>query len=146
MTGGRQKAEENVLAFEQWVSSMRPEDFKHITFRGKLHRGEVAKAVGCAKSALQQNPRLKEGLERLEVWLREQGILSLVATDEPQEERIAGQAAGSSLQQSDTTVAKLHRMEQRILALEAENRALKQQLSRFTELSAVLAEMGRLPQ
>lgn len=144
MVSGRQQAEVNVQAFEQWVASMQLADFQCMVFRGKLHRGEVAKAVGCAKSALQQNPRLKEGLEKLEEWLREQGILPSSEVDEPPEQRTPAKAV-SSPQQTDFTVATLHRMEQRILTLEAENRELKQQLSRFTELSTVLSELGRLP-
>lgn len=144
MVSGRQQAEVNVQAFEQWVASMQLADFQYMVFRGKLHRGEVAKAVGCAKSALQQNPRLKEGLEKLEEWLREQGILPSSEVDEPPEQRTPAKAVYSP-QQTDFTVATLHRMEQRILTLEAENRELKQQLSRFTELSTVLSELGRLP-
>ena len=145
MASGRQKSDENVIAFEQWVASMLPTDFQTLVFRGKLNRVEVAKAVGCAKSALQQNPRLKQQLFELEEKLRERGILPPPA-DTATSDQSSCPNSPSSDKDKLVRSATLHRMEQRILALEAENRALKQQLSRFSELSEVLTEMGRLPE
>jgi hypothetical protein len=42
---------------------------------GQLNPGKIAKAVGCGKSALNQNPALKEALVALENSLREKGFL-----------------------------------------------------------------------
>jgi len=44
-------------------------------FRGQLNRIEVAKGIGCGKSALNQNPTLKKALKALEDGLRDKGIL-----------------------------------------------------------------------
>ncbi|MFK0572084.1 VPA1267 family protein [Endozoicomonas sp.] len=51
------------------------EDFAQIIFQGKLSRVEVAKGVGCGKSALNQNPALRKRLKALEEGLRERGVL-----------------------------------------------------------------------
>jgi hypothetical protein len=37
---------------------MSDDDFRQIVFRGQLNRGEIAKGLDCAKSALRQNPRM----------------------------------------------------------------------------------------
>lgn len=50
-------------------------DFEQIVFRGQLNRGEVAKAIDIGKSALRQNPAIKEGLEKVEQELRDRGVL-----------------------------------------------------------------------
>lgn len=42
---------------------MADDDYRQIVHRGKLNRNEVAKGVGCAKSALLQNPKLRGLLE-----------------------------------------------------------------------------------
>ena len=62
MANGQQKAQQNLDAFEVWRVTQTDDDFKQIIFRGQLNRGEVAKAIGCGKSALNQNPALKEAL------------------------------------------------------------------------------------
>lgn len=54
MANGRQRAEQNIAAFDAWVATQSDEDFAQIIFQGKLNRMEVAKGVGCGKSALNQ--------------------------------------------------------------------------------------------
>ena len=66
MANGQQKAQQNLDAFEVWRVTQTDDDFKQIIFRGQLNRGEVAKTIGCGKSALNQNPALKEALLALE--------------------------------------------------------------------------------
>ena len=51
---GQQKAQQNLNNFQAWVATQTDDDFKQIVVRGNLNRGEVAKAVGCGKSALTQ--------------------------------------------------------------------------------------------
>ena len=75
MANGQQKAQQNLDAFEVWRVTQTDDDFKQIIFRGQLNRGEVAKAIGCGKSALNQNPALKEALLALEDKLRDKGVL-----------------------------------------------------------------------
>lgn len=52
MANGRQRAQQNLDAFQVWVATQQDDDFKQIVFRGQLNRIGVAKAVGCVKSAL----------------------------------------------------------------------------------------------
>ena len=47
----QQKAQQNLEAFAVWRATQTDDDFKQIIFRGQLNRGEVAKAIGCGKSA-----------------------------------------------------------------------------------------------
>ena len=72
---GQQKAQENLEAFEVWQATQTDDDFKQIVFGGKLNRGEVAKGVGCGKSALTQNPLIRKALKKLEDELRDEGVL-----------------------------------------------------------------------
>ena len=75
MANGQQKAQQNLEAFEVWQATQTDDDFKQIAFKGKLNRIEVAKGVGCGKSALNQNPALRNALKALEDKLRDKGVL-----------------------------------------------------------------------
>lgn len=46
MANGRQKTQQKLNSFCAWIATQTDDDFKQIVFRGKLNRGEVAKAVG----------------------------------------------------------------------------------------------------
>jgi hypothetical protein len=54
MASGQQKAQQNVNSFLIWKATQSDDDFRQIIFRGSLNRGEIAKAIGCGKSALTQ--------------------------------------------------------------------------------------------
>ncbi|WP_241824031.1 VPA1267 family protein [Salinivibrio sp. AR647] len=75
MASGQQKAQQNLEAFEVWKATQTDDEFKQIVFRGQLNRIEVAKDIGCGKSALNQNPALKKALKALEDELRVKGVL-----------------------------------------------------------------------
>lgn len=75
MASGQQKAQQNLEAFEVWKATQTDDDLKQIIFQGKLNRIEVAKGVGCGKSALNQNPALRKALKALEDGLRDKGLL-----------------------------------------------------------------------
>ncbi len=75
MASGQQKAQQNLEAFEVWKATQTDDDFKQIVFRGQLNRIEVAKGIGCGKSALNQNPALKNALKALEDELRGKDVL-----------------------------------------------------------------------
>ena len=67
MANGQQKAQQNAAAFQAWSATQSEDDFKQIIFQGQLNRGEIAKAVGCGKSALSQNPELRKHLRRVRI-------------------------------------------------------------------------------
>ena len=108
---GQQKAQKNVDDFIAWAASQSDDDFKQIIFRGQLNRGEIAKAVGCGKSALNQNPLLKEKLNSLEDGLREKGILPRLAE--------SAKGASSKPKQYDNTTNRKLLDSKRLSSLEA---------------------------
>lgn len=144
MASGQQKAEENVAAFHAWVATQSDDDFRQMIHRGQLNRGDIAKGVGCGKSALRQNPVLKRALEQLETKLRKQGVL-------PPLTESAKQNVDKPKEYDNTANRKLLESK-RLSALEAENIELKakvaeleERLERFGELSETLSEMGFMP-
>ena len=144
MANGQQKAQQNLDAFHVWAATQTEEDFTQITFRGQLHRGEIAKAIGCGKSALTQNPALKEALKLLEDNLREKGVLP------PLTESAKNNA--DKPKQYDNTANRKQLNAKRVSVLEAENIELKAKvkelegkLRRFGELNETLSEMGFMP-
>ena len=67
MASGRQIAEANVQVFRSWIAGKSADDFRAMSLRGVLSRTEIAKECGFAKSALDQNPRIKMALRELEL-------------------------------------------------------------------------------
>ncbi len=144
MANGRQKAKLNLNAFQSWLATQSEDDFKNITFKGKLNRGEIAKAVGCGKSALSQNPALRSSLKALEDDLRSKGILPPLSDE--------GKKAQADPKKYDNAANRRLLDSKRVATLEAENielkakvKALEGRLARFGELSEVLSEMGFMP-
>lgn len=141
MANGQQKAKQNLDNFQIWVATQTDEDFKQIIFRGQLNRGEIAKAVGCGKSALNQNPELKNALAELEDMLRKRQILpplTLVAEKSVGQAKQYDQTASRKLNDS----LRLSQLEQENIELKAQLSELKQQHENFQELSETLFEMG----
>jgi hypothetical protein len=134
MANGQQKAQQNVEAFISWSSTMADDDYRQIVHRGKLNRNEVAKGVGCAKSALLQNPKLRGLLEALEVDLIEREVLPELTE--------AAAKLTKAPQKYDQTASKRQQDAKRITELELEVLRLKMQLERFKELSEVILELG----
>ncbi|NMF88801.1 VPA1267 family protein [Aromatoleum petrolei] len=146
MASGQQLAEENVRRFTTWAASKTDDDFRNMVVRAVLSRAEIAAECGFAKSALAQNPRIKEALKQLEDGLRQRGVLpppiavtqaSGEATEPPMRE-VGGQRA-----MLDTE--RLRRLEQENASLRAENGELKRQLERYAVLQEALSLTGRVP-
>lgn len=144
MANGQQKALQNLEAFQVWQATQTHDDFQQIIVRGQLNRGEVAKAVGCGKSALTQNPALKKALALLEENLREKGVLP------PLKQPVKN--SPEKPKQYDNTVNLKQLNSKRLSTLESENKELKakvneleNKLKRYGELSETLYEMGIMP-
>lgn len=143
MASGQQLAEENVRRFTTWVASRTDEDFRNMVTRGVLSRTEIAAECGFAKSALVQNPRIRDALKNLEADLRERGVLpQLVSGDEPEASMPRLRAAESPRAAQDAE--RLSRLELENASLKAENAELKRLFARHEVLQEVLAETGRL--
>jgi hypothetical protein len=144
MASGRQLAEKNHEIFVSWVESKNDDDFRALASRGVLSRTEIAKECGFAKSALAQNPRIRDALRELEDALRARGVLPPAAAVP------LGVEAEPPLRQSDGTrsareAERLKRLEQENASLRAENSELKKQLERYAVLHEALSLTGRVP-
>jgi hypothetical protein len=83
MASGKQIAEQNLQIFQAWLASKTDSDFRQMVSRGVLSRKEIANECGFAKSALDQNPRIKAALKAAENGLRERGILPALEEKPP---------------------------------------------------------------
>lgn len=144
MASGRQIAEENVQTFKTWLASKTDNDFRAMASRGVLSRKEIAKECGFAKSALDQNPRIKIALREIEAALRERGVLP-PAVEPPTGTSAAPQMREPGRQRAMLDVERLRRLEQENASLKAENAELKRLLEQHTILREALALTGRLP-
>ena len=144
MANGQQKAQQNLDAFEVWQATQTDDDFKQIVFRGQLNRGEVAKAIGCGKSALNQNPALKESLLALEDKLRDKGVLPPLTESVKKD-------TGKPKQYDNTANRKLldskhmSTLEVENIELKAKVKELEGKLERFGELDETLSDFGLMP-
>ncbi|MGR5141716.1 VPA1267 family protein [Photobacterium sp. DNB23_23_1] len=144
MASGQQKAQQNLEAFEVWKETLTDDDFRQIIFRGQLNRNEVAKGIGCGKSALNQNPTLKDSLKDLEDELRDRGVLPPLNdsakknTDKP---KVYDNTANGKLLNSK----RVSLLEAENIELRAKVKKLEKRLERFGELSETLSEMGLMP-
>lgn len=144
MASGRQVGDENVQAFSLWVASKTDADYRAMASRGVLSRKEISKECGFAKSALDQNPRIKAALRALEDGLRARGVLPEVAeraSDEAQLPRMREPGE----QRAVLDAERLRRLEQENASLRSENAELKRLLERHAVLREALALTGRLP-
>ena len=144
MPSGKQLAEQNVRTFVAWAHGKAETDFRQMVSRGVLSRTEIAKECGFAKSALDQNPRIKAALRELEQRLRDRGVLPPTAAREPSEQsclvvREPGMARAA------IEMERLSRLEQENAALRAEVDELKRALGQFSILQEALSQTGRLP-
>lgn len=144
MASGQQLAEQNVQMFAAWVASKTDGDFLEMESRGVLSRKEVAKECGFAKSALDQNPRIKAALRELEDTLRVRGVLPSAIERDPSTPSPPLMREPSRLLTALET-ERLRRLEQENASLKAENNELKRMLAQHTVLREALAATGRLP-
>jgi hypothetical protein len=144
MASGQQIAEENVRKFVTWAASKTDEDFRNIAVRGFLSRTEIAAECGFAKSALAQNPRIRDALKTLETSLRQRGVLPSLAPDSETDPSVP-RVRQADLEHQVRDAERLSRLERENASLRAENSELKRLLARYAVLQQVLAETGRLP-
>ncbi|AUL98409.1 MULTISPECIES: VPA1267 family protein [Vibrio] len=144
MASGQQKAQQNLEAFEVWKATQTDDEFKQIVFRGQLNRIEVAKGIGCGKSALNQNPALKKALKALEDELRGKGVLPPL-TDTAKKNEGKPQAYDNTANRKLLDSKRVSSLEAENIELKAKVKELEKRLERFGELSETLSEMGLMP-
>jgi hypothetical protein len=144
MASGRQIAEQNAELFAAWVAGKTDDDFRAMASRGVLSRKEIATECGFAKSALDQNPRIKTALRELEDSLRLRGVLPKATENSPEEAAKPLMREPGKLRAS-LEVERMRRLETDNASLKAENAELKRALEKHTLLREALALTGRLP-
>ena len=144
MASGQQKAQQNLEAFEVWKATQTDDDFKQIVFRGQLNRIEVAKSIGCGKSALNQNPALKKTLKALEDELRDKGVLPPL-TESAKKNADKPKAYDNTTNRKLLDSKRVSSLEVENIELKAKVKELEKRLERFGELSETLSEMGLMP-
>ncbi len=144
MASGQQKAQQNLEAFEVWKATQTDDEFKQIVFRGQLNKIEVAKGIGCGKSALTQNPALKKALKALEDELRSKVVLPPL-TDAAKKNEGKPQAYDNRANRKLLDSKRVSSLEAENIELKAKVRELEKRLERFGELSETLSEMGLMP-
>ena len=144
MASGQQIAEQNVQTFVSWLASKTDDDFRAMASRGVLSRKEIATECGFAKSALDQNPRIKAALRELEDSLRVRGVLP-PAVEKTTEEADKPLTREPGKLRGALDAERLRRLETDNAALKAEVSELKRSLEKFTILRDALALTGRLP-
>jgi len=144
MASGKQIAEQNFQSFQAWLVSKTDADFRQMVSRGVLSRKEIAKECGFAKSALDQNPRIKAALKTAEDGLRKRGILPALEEQPPVDGAVPPMREIGQ-QRAARDSERLKRLEQENASLRAENNELKRQLERYVVLQEALTLTGRLP-
>lgn len=144
MASGKQIAEQSAQAFATWVAGKTDDDFLAMANRGVLSRKEIATECGFAKSALDQNPRIKTALRELEDSLRQRGVLPKATEKSPEEAAKPLMREPGKLRAS-LDAERMRRLETDHASLKAENAELKRALEKYTLLGEALALTGRLP-
>ena len=144
MSSGQQLSEQNVKTFAAWAASKTDDDYRAMASRGVLSRKEIATECGFAKSALDQNPRVKASLRELENALRARGVLPPVV------EKSDGEAVKPLMREPGKLrgaldAERLRRLETDNASLKAEVAELKRSLEKHAILREALSLTGRLP-
>lgn len=144
MASGRQIADQNVATFAAWMASKSDDEFRAMVSRGVLSRTEVAKECGFAKSALDQNPRIKAALRDLEDGMRLRGVLPPAVERDPEAPSTPLMREPGRLRAAEDA-ERLRRLEQENAALRAEVAELKRTVQKFSVLRDALTLTGRVP-
>jgi len=135
---GQQHGEDNLKEFRKWVASKSDEDFKEYEFRGQLNRTEIAKECEFGKSAITQNPTIKEELAQLENQLRARGILPPLSGSDNDPV-----AVGSVSTKAEDNRVK--RLEGENSMLRAELEKHRKYMKRYDLMERFMAESMRMP-
>jgi hypothetical protein len=151
MANGRQLAVKNTERFHQWVAERdKAGDWVDYVVRGKISRTEIALECGFSKSALVQNPAIRQALAELE-----QRILSISSTSaNDNEQRNSTCSAGNADAEGavnrliaitvKTEANRINYLEQVNAALREEVADLKEKLRRYEYIERHLVDTGRM--
>ena len=127
---GQQIGQENLQLVKAWKSRVEAEGTVHeYAYSGRVKRSEVARECGFSRSVCVQNEGVRELLECCDrEWYG----------TESTDQAAASAAADRAEKRAQTASSDSSRLMARVAELEAENRALRQQLARYQALEAVV--------
>ncbi|MDE1305733.1 hypothetical protein L9W77_01255 [Vibrio aestuarianus] len=141
--------------FNSWKVTLTPSDVVAMSRGSKLNRTEVAKAVGIAKSTLNDNKLVKEALLDWEKELRETMLLAQLKKN-PKTLESEGSESDSgaefehilydqSLKELKRLRSDVERLKTQCLNKDVEISRLRKKLEHYAELSEVLIGTGVMP-
>ncbi|MFM0390992.1 VPA1267 family protein [Paraburkholderia phytofirmans] len=143
MPSGKQLSDSNFSAYGRWMTGKTDGDFRQMVSRGVLSRTEIARECGFSKSALDQNPRIKVALSKLEDGLRERGVLPPVAEPTPETDGLPMRQRSRHMSSGESE--HVRNLEQENASLRAAYDELKRRLSKYEVLHEALVLTGRVP-
>jgi hypothetical protein len=151
MANGRQLAVKNAERFHEWVAERdKAADWVDYVVRGKISRTEIALECGFAKSALVQNPAIRQALAELEQRLQSTSVISIDTNKQRNGSCSEGDAnAEEAVNRLIATVGKteanrINYFEQVNAALREEVAHLKEKLRRYEYIERHLVDTGRM--
>lgn len=150
---GQQVAKQNVELIQGWIKA-RDEagDWADYVRTNQLNRTEVARECGFSKSALQQNPVIKQLLASLEERLQQSGVLfgpgqaqdSGMGHVEKPADPDSEIALNMALRAKAVAQQRVKTVEEQNATLRAEIKELKDKLRKSSMVDEHLAKTGRL--
>lgn len=141
--------QENVDKFRAWKATMDDEAIVEYIYRGDLNKRRIARNADIGYSALKPengNPQLLNEIDEYREELVKRGLLLTLNG------KIQSKSSDLDPVLRDTISKKSLKAEQRssaleeeVIALRAKVQKLEEELSRYTELSQVLGELGVIP-
>ena len=141
--------QENVDKFRAWKATMDDKAIVEYIYRGDLNKRRIARNANIGYSALKPengNPQLIKEVDEYREELVHRGVLLAF------KEKMRGKSSGDEPVLRDITSSKTRSAERRssaleeeIISLRAKVQKLEAELSRYTELSQVLDELGVIP-
>ncbi|MFM0036260.1 VPA1267 family protein [Paraburkholderia strydomiana] len=138
-------SDRNFSIFSNWSASKTDTDFSQLVGRGVLSRTEIARECQFAKSVLDQNPRVKAALRKLEDGLRERGVLPPLAVQDTQQIETELVLTHRQSRKAGENSDRERQLEIENASLKAELDELKQRLSKYENLHTALVLTGRVP-
>jgi hypothetical protein len=136
MANGQQIAQENFDKFLKWSETTPFEEFTAIVRGGILNRQEIATQIGFSKSALSQNPRIKESLKALEDDLRENNILPKLLDKSSENAAEESKSYDYSAKKVQTLTKRNAQLEATVVQLQAK----LDKLERYSETADVFSD------
>lgn len=140
----------NLQKFTSWIQDRdSADDWSDYIRAGKLNRTEVARECGFGTPAFRQNPAIAQALQALETRLQDFGLMGdakacLTPSSEATESATVQAADLRILSAKASAEKRVKSVEEQNASLKAENRDLREQLTRYKLLEEHLSATGRL--